>query len=299
MTVLLEVHPVFVKHDTGPGHPERPARLDAVVAGIESAGLSDAVQQVAPEPATFDDMASVHPREYLDALERFCAEGGGYLDGDTHVGRSSFDAARVAAGAGLDAAARLQRGEATAAFCVVRPPGHHARPAQSMGFCLVNNVAVAAAALANRGERVAVIDWDAHHGNGTQDAFYEDPRVLYVSLHQWPLYPGTGGPDDQGETLVNVPLPAGSTDQEYLDAFEARVAPAVQRFDPELLLVSAGFDAHEEDPIAQMLVTAAGFRELARRSAALAPRLAAVLEGGYNLRTLPGLVEAALAGFGT
>jgi acetoin utilization deacetylase AcuC-like enzyme len=146
-------------------------------------------------------------------------------------------------------------------------------------------------------ERVAIVDWDVHHGNGTEDIFRDDPSVLFVSLHQWPFYPGTGGPDEQGETLLNVPLPAGSTDEDYLRVFEEQVEPAVRRFDPELVLVSAGFDAHEEDPLAGMLVTEAGFRELARHSAALGPKVAAVLEGGYNLETLPRLVEAALEGF--
>jgi acetoin utilization deacetylase AcuC-like enzyme len=168
-----------------------------------------------------------------------------------------------------------------------------------MGFCLVNNVAVAARHMqAEHGvARVAIVDYDVHHGNGTQEIFWEDDTVLFVSLHQWPFYPGTGGPDEQSETTVNVPLSAGSGDEEYLLAFDQVVAPAVERFDPDLLLVSAGFDAHEEDPLAQMRVTADGFRELSRRCADLAPRVAAVLEGGYNLGTLPHLVAAALEGF--
>jgi acetoin utilization deacetylase AcuC-like enzyme len=167
-----------------------------------------------------------------------------------------------------------------------------------MGFCFLNNVAIAARHLQSEGiERIAIVDFDVHHGNGTEAIFRGDDSVLYVSMHQWPFYPGTGGPDDQAATTVNVPLSAGSTDDDYLRAFADRVEPAVTAFEPHLVLVSAGFDAHEEDPLAEMLVTANGFGELARRCAALAPRVAAVLEGGYNLVTLPRLVEAALAGF--
>jgi acetoin utilization deacetylase AcuC-like enzyme len=167
-----------------------------------------------------------------------------------------------------------------------------------MGFCIFNNVAIAARAVqADGAGNVAIVDFDVHHGNGTQDIFFEDDSVLYVSLHQWPFYPGTGGPTDQGPTTLNVPMSAGSGDEEYLRAFEHVVAPAVQLFEPELVLVSAGFDAHEADPLAGMGVTTEGFRELARRCAALAPRVAAVLEGGYNIETLPALVGVALDGF--
>jgi acetoin utilization deacetylase AcuC-like enzyme len=166
-----------------------------------------------------------------------------------------------------------------------------------MGFCVFNNVAIAARAAQADGDKVAIVDYDVHHGNGTQEIFWEDDTVLFVSLHQWPFYPGSGGPDEQSETTVNIPLDAGSGDAEYLRAFAEIVTPAVERFAPDLVLVSAGFDAHEADPLAQMRVTTEGFRELSKRSAALAPRFAAVLEGGYNIATLPGLVEAALEGF--
>jgi acetoin utilization deacetylase AcuC-like enzyme len=257
------------------------------------------VTEVVPEPASIDELARVHPADYLEAVERFCAEGGGYLDADTHVGSQSFDAARIAAGAGLDAVARLDRGEGSAAFCVVRPPGHHARPRQAMGFCLVNSIAVTAAALADRGERVAIVDWDAHHGNGTQDTFYADPRVLYASLHQSPLYPGTGRMDETGAgegvgSTINVPVPPGTTGDVYLAAVDELIEPAIERFGATWVLISAGFDAHRADPLTDLGLTAGDYADLTRRVAGLVPagRVVAFLEGGYDLDALAGSAAA-------
>ena len=198
----------------------------------------------------------------------------------------------------LAAGAALQAVE-LGGFALARPPGHHALPDRAMGFCLINNAAVAARfAQAELGlARVAILDWDVHHGNGTQAIFWDDPAVLYVSLHQWPFYPGTGGPTEQAETVLNVPMSAGSGDEDYLRAFDHTVMPAIERFQPDLLVVSAGFDAHVDDPLAHMRLTEEGFREMAQRTAGLAPRMAAVLEGGYNLATLPRLVAATLRGF--
>jgi acetoin utilization deacetylase AcuC-like enzyme len=252
--------------------------------------LLDAFEVVEGSHASREQVERCHESAYLDRLEAL--EVPTMLDPDTVASETSYEAALLAAGCALAAVDR-------SGFALVRPPGHHALRDRAMGFCLVDSVAVAARyAQAELGVgRVAIVDWDVHHGNGTQEIFRDDPSVLFVSLHQWPFYPGSGGPGDGNETTVNVPLPAGSGDEDYLLAFDQLVVPAVRAFDPELLLVSAGFDAHVDDPLAGMRVTAGGFRELARRSTALAPRVAAVLEGGYDPGTLPVLVGAALEGF--
>ncbi len=306
--VLFGFHPAFLEHETPKWHPEAGVRLDAVLAGAAASGVSEALRFFAP-PETGAELAHVlrvHDQSYLDRLAVIGEAGGGYLDPDTHVGPSSLRAALLAAGTGLEAVRLLATGGDSAAFLALRPPGHHAGRSVGMGFCLLNNVAITARALADQGRRVAIVDFDAHHGNGTQEIFYEDPGVLYVSLHQYPWYPGTGAFEERGSgagegTTLNIPLPAKTAGTAYRMALDLIVDPALERFGPDWLLLSAGFDAHRADPLTDLGLTSGDFAEITAHLSAIGPRgrLIAFLEGGYDLAALrdsAGACVAALAG---
>jgi len=288
MSMTCYMNEQFEQHDPGYGHPERPQRYAAVRRAVVAAGAPVAEAQ----PASREALERVHTAAYLDRVEWFCAEGGGALDADTVVGEVSWPAALRAAG-GAIAAAEEVAGGAPGAFSFGRPPGHHAEPARPMGFCIVNSAAVAAAHARDvlGMERVAVLDWDAHHGNGTQAIFYADPRVLYVSLHQYPFYPGSGAASERGsgageDATVNLPLAAGCSEEQYLSVFREHALDALRRFGPELLIVSAGFDAHRDDPLCSLGLSSAAFGVMAGELRDLCGGLALVLEGGYDLAAL-------------
>jgi acetoin utilization deacetylase AcuC-like enzyme len=283
-----------VEHDGGLFHPEQQARIFSVMKGIRALGLEDEVIHPPTPKAELRDLARVHSIAYLTELEEFCARGGGDMDPDTFVRADSWNAARRAAGAGLAAIASLEEHGEGVAFVPVRPPGHHAERDRGMGFCLLNNVAIAAASLTARGERVLIVDWDVHHGNGTQSIFWDDPNVLYVSTHEFPLFPGTGraveigGPKALGLT-VNIPLPAGATGDVVRAAIDIVARPVIEDFLPDWVLVSCGFDAHGADPLGGFELSSGDFAELARIVQGFTPRpgrLALFLEGGYNQAAL-------------
>ncbi len=304
---LLVDDPAFDRHVPPGHHPERPERLRAARAAVAAVAASGAAfEHVEARAATDEELTRVHDPRFVEALAGLHGRSG-YLDPDTYVSPESAAIARRAAGALVAMVDRLLDGPVRKGVALLRPPGHHARPARAMGFCLLNNVAVAAAHARARGlQRVAVVDWDVHHGNGTQEMFFRQPGVLYVSTHQFPFYPGTGDVDEVGEGegrgyTVNVPLEAGRGDATYACAFERIILPVLDAYAPELVLVSAGFDAAARDPLAQMELSEGAFGWMARAIASVTAqsaggRMALVLEGGYDLVALEASLESAIGG---
>jgi len=306
-TVGFIYHPDYLKHDTGVGHPERPQRLESIVQHLLPTPLWGKLSHLRPSAARLDSIHTVHPEHYAAMIRSRCLNGDTILDGgDTHVCPASYDVALLAAGAVLEGVDQVMTGRLQRVFCAVRPPGHHAGTSSVMGFCLFNNIAIGARYAQQKYgvERIAVVDWDVHHGNGTQEIFYDRDSVLYVSLHQFPLWPGTGATSERGigggeGFTLNCPMKPGSGEQDYLNAFEQEILPALGKFQPQLLMISAGFDAHRDDPLASIDLTEGSFSkmtELLGEASAryCGGRIISVLEGGYHLQALARSVEAHL-----
>ena len=296
---------IYLKHETGSGHPERPERLTAIVARLKQNGLLNELVALKPVPASTDWLRTVHTQEYIERVRKDCQGGSGYVDSpDSPASADSYQVALNAVGGVQSAIDAVMEGKIQNAFCAIRPPGHHALKDKAMGFCLFNNVAIAAKYIQQKHKlaRVLIVDWDVHHGNGTQAIFDEDPTVFYFSVHQSPFYPGTGSAEDKGVgkglgSKFNVPLPAGCGDADYRKAFEERLKPAAAAFKPDFVLISAGFDAANGDTLGGMKVTPQGYAELTRIVKGIAEaschgRLVSMLEGGYNTEALAASVEA-------
>jgi acetoin utilization deacetylase AcuC-like enzyme len=295
--------PIYLEHKTG-AHPESEHRLEAIISDLDWKGIRSQLKKIPARPATMDELTAVHHSEYISRMEAYAQQGGGWWDPDTRISTGSYQAALYAAGGSIAAVEAVMKKEVPSAYALIRPPGHHATSSNAMGFCIFNNVAIAAnyALKTFKTERILIIDFDVHHGNGTQEAFAHNPYVLYISMHQYPLFPGTGHLDEASRdevgwgvgshgTAVNIPLPAGCRDREYKQVFEEIVIPASRKFNPELILVSAGYDGHWADEQSNMRLTLDGYYYITRVIKQLADELCGgrcvyCLEGGYNLKVL-------------
>ena len=300
-------HDDYLKHYTGHYHAENAGRLTAIVEHLKKTGLWDQLVHIAPYRADLEWIFKIHSKEYVEYVKEMCSMGTQVLDfGDTIVCGESYDVALLAAGGVLAAVDKVMDGTVRNAFCAVRPPGHHAEQDKAMGFCLFNNVAIGARYIQERYKlgKVAIIDWDVHHGNGTQHSFYDDPTVFYISLHEFPHYPGTGTDGEIGDGMgkghtLNFPMRSHSTDADYLSIFEREVVPTLDSFRPDFILISAGFDPHRDDPLSSIMLTENAFTQMTRmlkRSAEkhCSSRIVSVIEGGYNFQALGLSVEAHL-----
>jgi len=308
MKTALLYHPVYLQHNTGSHHPERASRLQSISRKLQKSGLIDKLKAVEPKAASLEDIGLVHPGEYVLSIQNICSrpdlDSIVALDADTIVSKGSYEAALFAAGAVKEGVDLVVRGEIDNAFCMIRPPGHHARISQSMGFCIFNNVAIGARYIQKKHKmnHILIVDWDVHHGNGTEEIFYSDPSVFYISLHQYPHYPGTGSSESRGQGKgkgfnLNIPMESGSGDKDYLKAFHEIIIPRVKGFRPEFILISAGFDGHRDDPLSSINLTEAGYREMTHMLKETARdycnnRVVSVLEGGYNLFSLANSVHS-------
>ena len=306
LTTGLLYHPDYLKHDTGKYHPENASRLSYLMNHLEKKKILSEVEQIEPLNPPMQWIEKIHPQEYIRLIEDFSKHAPAHLDADTVISSETYRVAILSVGGVIDAIDGVMQGKVKNAFCAIRPPGHHAEPDRGMGFCIFNNVAIGARYVQEKYglKRILIVDWDAHHGNGTQKAFYSDPTVYYFSVHQSPLYPGTGRESEEGEGeglgyTLNIPMFAGSGDVEYIEVFNNIFSPAALKFAPEFIFISAGFDAHKDEPLANLQLSSKGFKEISQVIMKLAAdtcegRIVSVLEGGYNLKAMASSVEAHL-----